>query len=128
MKRIILDTNFLLIPSQFKVHIFEEIKRICHFKYKLVIIKETLDELKKIKKSGKQRHKMAASIALSLIQSHGIETVSLGTGNYADDILVKYAKPKTDIIATQDLALKRKLKARRIPLITLRQKKYLILQ
>lgn len=128
MKRIILDTNFLLIPGQFKVDIFQELKRICGFKFKLIILKETIDELKKIKKTGKQKDKTSASIALSLIQSQGIETVRLGTGSYADDIIAKNTNSKKDIVATQDMALKRKLKARDIPIITLRQKRYLVLQ
>ncbi|MBW2991754.1 hypothetical protein KY345_00870 [Candidatus Woesearchaeota archaeon] len=31
MRKIILDTNFLLIPGQFKIDIFSEIRRICDF-------------------------------------------------------------------------------------------------
>ena len=42
--KIILDTNFLMIPSMFKVDIFSEIERICDFKYELCIVDKTLDE------------------------------------------------------------------------------------
>ncbi len=47
-KIIILDTNFLLIPAQFKVDIFSEVERICNFRYQLVIIDKTLEELEDI--------------------------------------------------------------------------------
>ena len=45
MKKIILDTNFLLIPAQFNVDIFSEIERICDFQYQLCIVDKTLSEL-----------------------------------------------------------------------------------
>ena len=47
MKKIMLDTNFLLIPFQFKVDIFSEIERICNFNYKLCIFEQSLEELNK---------------------------------------------------------------------------------
>ena len=46
MAKIILDTNFLMIPAQFNVDIFSEIHRICDFKYELYIIDKTIDELR----------------------------------------------------------------------------------
>ena len=57
MKKIILDTNFLLIPSQFNVDIFTEIDRICLFKYKLCVLDETINELNSIieKQKGKKQ-------------------------------------------------------------------------
>ena len=45
MEKILLDTNFLLIPSQFKVDIFSEIKRICNFSYKLYVLDKSVGEL-----------------------------------------------------------------------------------
>ena len=35
MKKIILDTNFLITAIKFKVDIFTEINRICDFNYKI---------------------------------------------------------------------------------------------
>ena len=47
-RRIILDTNFLLIPGQFKVDIFQEIGKIMGESYELCIFQPTIDELTKI--------------------------------------------------------------------------------
>ena len=66
--KIILDTNFLLIPGTLKVDIFEEIKRICDFKYTLHIIDKTVDELKKITETQRGKYKTAAKLALMLIK------------------------------------------------------------
>ena len=35
MIKVILDTNFLMIPYKFRVDIFSELTRVCNFSYKL---------------------------------------------------------------------------------------------
>ncbi|ENO12016.1 hypothetical protein MBGDC06_00279, partial [Thermoplasmatales archaeon SCGC AB-539-C06] len=71
MKKIILDTNFLLIPAQFKVDIFDEIDRIILEKYQLFVLDKTIDELKKIiaDKKQKMRNRRAAKLGLQLLKS-----------------------------------------------------------
>ncbi|MCD4666197.1 hypothetical protein K8R47_00095 [archaeon] len=113
MKKIILDTNFILVPFQFKVDIFEEFKRICDFQYKLYILDKSLDELKKIKKE---------KAALSLIKQKNIKVIKTKNADYVDDQLKKL---KNVIIATNDKKLIKQLKT---PYIRLKQKKYLIIK
>ena len=67
VKKIILDTNFLLVPFQFNVDIFSEIERICDFQYSIFILDTTVDELKKVMAEQKGKHKEQAKAALSLI-------------------------------------------------------------
>lgn len=124
MKKILLDTNFLLIPSQFNIDIFTEIHRIMNENYKLFILDKTIEELKKIinSKTQKLKNKQAAKLALQLIKAKHIKILKTKTTDYVDDIL---AKKEDYIIATQDLNLKKRLKTK---IITLRQKKYLILK
>lgn len=122
-KRIILDTNFLLIPAQFNVDIFEEIKRIADFQYQLCVLDKTVDELKKIQKEQRGKHKRAAKLALDLIKKKNVQIIKTRENKLVDDILAELSQ-KGDIIATQDLGLKRRLKK---PYIILRQKKYLAL-
>ena len=123
MKQIILDTNFLLIPAQFRVDIFEEIKRIADFKYQLCILDKTIDELKKIQKEQRGKHKLAAKLALDLVKKKKIKIIKTTEKKYVDDHLVDFSK-KGAVIATQDLGPKKRLKK---PYIVLRQKKYLTL-
>ena len=56
MKKIILDTNILLIPYTQKVDIFSEFDRILDEPYNLFIIDQTVDELKKITENQKGKH------------------------------------------------------------------------
>lgn len=122
MKRIILDTNFLLAIGQFRIDIFSELERICDFPYSVYVLDKTVDELNKILITPGKKDKSAAKLALEIIKDR-IEIIKTGEG-YVDDILVKIADNET-IIATQDRELKKRIKTR---IITIKQKKYLAFQ
>ncbi len=124
--KILLDTNFLLIPAIFKVDIFEEIKRIVNEPYKLYILDKTIDELKKIVKEQKGKHKEAAKIALQFVKQKSLNTIKNSTKDSVDDIIVDIADDY--VVATQDKELKKRLKEKNIRIITLRAKKYLVMK
>ncbi|MBN1502476.1 DNA-binding protein [Candidatus Woesearchaeota archaeon] len=124
MKRIILDTNFLLIPYNFHVDIFAEIDRICHFPYQLVVLDATINELKRIIERQRGRHRDAAKFALLLINKKDLYTPANSTEHIADDVIVEIADKDT-IVATQDKVLGKRLKEKNIRRIVLRNKKYL---
>lgn len=132
MKKILLDTNFLLIPYQFKVDIFSEIKRIAGFKYRFFIIDNTINELEKIllEQKGKNRH--AAVLALAFLSRMDFSRINTkgrkNEGKSVDElILEESAKSKDWIVATQDAELKRKLKSQGTSLIVLKGKSHLAL-
>lgn len=127
MKKIILDTNFLMICGQFKVDIFSEIGRICNFNYELSIIDKTVDELKKIIKTAKKgKDKSAAKLALALLKTRKIKKIKTKEG-YVDNLILKSIN-KDCILATQDALLKKKATKKGCRVIFLRSKKYLILK
>ena len=123
MKKILLDTNFLLLPAQFKLDIFSEIDRIMLAKYKLYTLDKVLDELNSIQKDPKQsqKNKKAAKLALQLIKVKKVNILKTKTDKSVDDTIVNL---KGYIVATQDIGLKRRLKTK---IITLRAKKKLII-
>ncbi len=127
MKTIILDTNTLMAIGQFKLDIFSEIKKICDFSYQLNIVKGTIDELNKIIQEQSGKHKLNAKLALDIIKKKKIKLLP-GPNNKetVDDLLVKKAE-KGAIIATQDQALKKRIKAVEGKLLVIRQKKKVIL-
>jgi len=134
---IVLDTNFLLIPGQFKVDIFRELERIIDAPYRLVVLDATIDELKELrdKKGAKGRDKDAAKLALRLVQAKTeTQNINIVTSAepYVDRAILKMAqedqKDKKLVVATQDQELKRLLKKAGTKTITLRQKKYLIIR
>ncbi|MCP3686458.1 MAG: twitching motility protein PilT [bacterium] len=119
--KILMDTNFLFIPFQFKVDIFAELDRIC-LKYELYVVDRTLDELEGLAQNkGKQGQ--AARLALSFIKAKNVNIINTReiTSESVDNIIASQQK-EGYIIATQDKGLKNKLKK---PMIVLRQKSYL---
>ena len=126
-KKILLDTNFLLIPYQFRMDIFTQIDRIMHFPYKIFVLDKSVEELKKIVEEQKGKNKDAAKIALKLIAIKNISIVKTKGSKRTDDVIVELSSENSYIVATQDKDLKRRLINHRIEVIVLRQKKILVL-
>ncbi|MCH8067029.1 MAG: nucleotide-binding protein [Nanoarchaeota archaeon] len=124
MKKILLDTNFLLAVYQFKVDIFTELDRICNFNYKLFILDKTIEELKHIIERQKGKHKDAARVALQLLKLRKVGVIKTGSKKHTDDVILDYAE-KDYLVATQDKDLKRRLIHHNVKVIVLRQKKIL---
>ncbi len=124
-KKILLDTNFLLIPAQFKVDIYSELERICPFKYELCVLDKSLDELNNIIKTQKGASREAGKLALAILRLKKPKVLKTTSKQYVDSIILGL---KGYIVATQDQALRRALRAKGTQLITLRQKKYLVLE
>lgn len=128
MKKIIIDTNFLLIPEQFKVDIISEIARIMDTGYKLYVIDKTVDELNGIIEKEAPKYRDAAKIGLLILKKNNICEIKTHEGN-VDDLIFEAAceDVKDTIVATQDRELKARLKKKGVKAIALRQKHYLIL-
>ncbi len=124
MEKIILDTNFTILPASLKIDIFDEIDRIIHTKYELFVLDKTIDELNKIIKEQKGKHKDAASLSLQLLKAKNIKILTIDSEKYVDDCLIDLTK-KGYTIATQDKELKNRIKTLNKKVIFLRQKKYL---
>lgn len=133
--KIILDTNFLLIPPRFRVDIFSELEKIVNFKYELIILDKSLEELKNIiitpKKGRKGADRVAAKTALSLVEAYknNKKLNILPSEGHVDEAIARMAEAdKYIIVATQDKKLKKRLKKEGIKLVVLKQKKYLSLE
>ena len=123
MRKIILDTNFLMIPYKFRVDIFSEINRICNFNYKLFIIDKTINELKKIIQNQPVKERKGAELALKMIGLKKIESITSEAWD-VDSAILEIAD-KNIVVATQDIFLKRQVIQKGASVIWLRQKKYL---
>ena len=124
-KKILLDTNFLLIPYQFKVDIFSEIDRIIIAKYEIIVLDKTLQELENIVKNQKGKDKEAAKFALKLVENKKPAMIKTNNDKKTDDIILDYAIKEGCLVATQDKDLKRRLINQNIEVIVLRKKKFL---
>ena len=113
---VILDTDFILASLEFRVDIFSELNRLLETNYEVCVVDKTIEELK-----GKKNEKLAASLL------EKVKVLRSGAAKNADEAILKIADHET-MVATQDKALKEKLKKRKIGVITIRQKRYLVLE
>lgn len=119
--KVILDSNFLMLPVQFKVDIFDELEKVLDSPFELVTITPVVSELGKIsEKSGKDSQ--AARIAIQLVRRHKIKILDVQGGT--DAAILKIANENT-IVCTQDKKLQERLKREKIKTVFLRQRRYL---
>ncbi|MBN1385517.1 hypothetical protein JW968_00900 [Candidatus Woesearchaeota archaeon] len=125
MEKIVLDTNFVMIPAEFGIDVFKEIRNCLDCQYKLFIVDKTIKELEKILEKGKGKEKSSAKLALDLIKAKALNIIPMESPEYTDRLLLDLGE-KGYIIATQDKELKRKLKEKGAKVLTLRQKRTVI--
>ncbi|MFQ5815051.1 MAG: PIN domain-containing protein [Candidatus Hydrothermarchaeaceae archaeon] len=121
--KVVLDSNFLLLPFQHGVDIFEEFKRIMDVKYEVYVTDGVIGELRRMSRS-KKRESEWAKAALKI--ADGLKRIGSGMSN-VDEELVGLAS-KEVLICTNDKAIKERIRKKRAPVIYLRQKKYLAIE
>lgn len=125
MKKIVLDTNFLMIPFYFRVDIFSELQRICNFRYELYIISKTVAELESIAEKQQGKSRDAAKFALKLVKQKSLKRIGKTQDSRTVDDIIQELDREGLLVATQDRDLKKRLRQNKIPVVILRQKKYL---
>lgn len=121
MKKVVIDTNVMLLPFYFNVDVFDQIFSLIEEPFKIVIGTNVLAELEKLtKKRGKSAK--AASLGLLFIKKYKkfIEVVE-GKG-HVDRWMVEYAKENNAIVCTNDMGLKERAKKNGLAVIVLKGK------
>lgn len=123
MKKVILDTNFILSCIRHKIDFFEEISLMG---IQIIIPNEVISEINRFRYK-----KTEAGIAVNLLENNKnlFETLELGKG-HVDNKIVNFVKAHDNkdqeiIVATLDREIKEKLKQKRNKLMVIRGKKTL---
>ena len=121
-KEVVIDTNFFMVPFQFNVDIITELEKILP-SYKLTTPSFVINELKGLKKNNKGKIRLNANLALKLANSSKVEIkdISLLENETVDDALLRVS----EVLATNDMELKKRAKAKGITVVYLRQKNYI---
>ena len=121
-KRIVLiDTNFLMIPYQFKIEIFSEIRHLLDMEYKLAVSSATVRELEYISK-GRTKGAIAARVAKKIIDARESKIEVIKTILGADQFIEEFANAKKGIVCTNDMRLRQKIRKSGIKIIALKSK------
>ena len=122
--KVILDTNFFFIPSQFKLDIFEELTNLLNQRYEPILLSSTQKELQGLVEST-PKIKKQATLALRFAEKCCFVPVDKDSMETYDDVIVRVASDENIPVATNDRDLRRRLRKKGVPVIFLRQKRLL---
>ena len=125
--QILMDTNFLMVPIRFGVDYQAEIERIIEASFILVTIPAVVEELKQLRMSVKVGELKEIDFALALAEKITVIDEILAPGEKVDDQLIRVAKREGCVVATTDSELRRRLRSTGLPVIFLRQARYLVI-
>ena len=120
--KIMLDTNFLFVPSQFHLDIFEELNRLYGQRIEPLILSSTFEELQKLAKSHSVKKSKQAMLGLKLAEKCCVVKIERKNGESNDDVILQIAVEMKCAVATNDRELRRKLRNFGLPVVFLRQK------
>jgi rRNA-processing protein FCF1 len=110
-----------MIPFQFHIDIFQEIEYLLQKKVDFIVPSAVKQELTSISARGGEGSS-EASLALQLASRCRVVEVSLQPEETVDDAIVKAAQKLSAVVATNDIELKKKLRAILVPVVFMRDK------
>jgi rRNA-processing protein FCF1 len=120
--RIILDANALLVPIEFKIDIFEQLRELLNRNFQLVLLTPIRRELEGIARRGSPQMQKKASMALQLAEKCVLVSVRTKEGASPDDVILQTASRRNWPVFTNDRRLRKKLRDINVPVIYVRQK------
>jgi rRNA-processing protein FCF1 len=123
--RVLLDTNFLMLPIRFGVDIQSEFGRVLEVSFTTATTPGVVDELKRLRTQVKPNKVKEIDFALTLAED--VEKIDdvLRPQEDVDDQLLRLAELSGCIVATTDTELRKRLRKRGLPVLFLRQSRYL---
>lgn len=119
--KVILDSNFLMIPFQFNIDVFQEIEYLLQKKTDFIVPSAVKTELTTISARGGEGA-AEASLALQLASRCRVVEVALEPNETVDDAIFKAAQKLGAVVATTDIELKQRLRSINVPVVYLREK------
>jgi len=119
---VIVDSNALYVPLEFKIDIFEELRNLLNQKIDVVLLSTVKRELEILATKDSPKIRREATFALKLAEKCKYVPVENDEKLTTDDAIVKVAKKWNSPVFTNDRQLKKKLRDISVPVIYVRQK------
>jgi rRNA-processing protein FCF1 len=120
--KVILDANFLFVPSQFGVDVFEELAKLLNRRFEPILLSSTQKELEGLAESSSIKIRKQALLALRLSEKCSFVSVEKTVNETYDDVIVRVASEWRVPVGTNDRELHKRLRKIGVPVIFLRQK------
>ena len=114
MESVIIDTSAILFAMENRKDIFASVEEAMP-EAQILISNGIVEELEMISASGNE-NKKAAKAALALLAKHSIK--ALKNHDYVDDWIVRESKLRNCTVCTNDMELKKRLKAEKIRVLS----------
>ena len=119
--KLILDSNALFVPLQFKLDIFEELNTLMNANYEPILLSPNRQEIERLAREGSLKTRKEAAYALKLAEKCRLVELEI-IGASADDVIVKVASKWKCPVFTNDRLLRKRLRDINVPVIYVRQK------
>jgi rRNA-processing protein FCF1 len=119
---VILDSNALFVPFQFKIDVFEALETLLGRKFEPILLSTIKKELEAVVEKGSPKMRKWASFALRLAEKCTFLEVEETVVESPDDSIVEMAKKCGCLVFTNDRALRKRLRDISVPTIYVRQK------
>jgi rRNA-processing protein FCF1 len=123
--KVIIDSNFLFIPFQFSIDIFEELAKVLNRRFVPILLSPTCRELLTMAQKGSPKTRKQASFALELAKKCCKIQAEQSCKEIPDDVILRKAKEWLCPVATNDMDLRKRLRKEGLSTIFLRGKKQL---
>ncbi len=123
--KVVLDSNALFVPLQFKIDIFEELEKLLKVNFEVVLLSPIRQELEKFAEKGSPKMRKNAVYALKLAEKCTLIDVEEKMGASPDDMIVEVARKRGFLVFTNDRKLRKRLRNINVPVIYVRQKSQL---
>jgi rRNA-processing protein FCF1 len=120
--KVILDSNALFVPFQFRIDIFTDLERLLNRSFELILLSPVKRELEALAEKGSPKTRKTASYALKLAEKCKYVKLGNTVSALTDDIIVKIAEEWRSPVFTNDRLLRKRLRDISVPVIYVRQK------
>jgi len=122
MFRVVLDTNFLVLPLEEKIDVLAQMRELLGVRFTPIMLLESLEEVLDKCTSPKPSERRLFKSALSLLDNIAIESSGLSEGD-VDERILKFSIRQQAIVATNDKKLRRELRSMGVTVLYFREGK-----
>jgi len=120
--KVIVDSNALFVPFQFKIDIFAELGRLLERRFELILLSPIRRELEILASKGSLKMRKMAGSALKLAENCMQVEIKFPESTLVDDVIIEAAEEWGAMVFTNDRQLRKRLRDISVPVIYLRQK------
>jgi rRNA-processing protein FCF1 len=124
--KVIVDSNALFAPLQFKIDVFGELEKLLNRRFELILLSPVKCELELLAEKGSPKTRKMAGYALKLAENFTYVKVDYGASTQeADEGIFRTAAAWKAPVFTNDVHLRHRLRDISVPVIYVRQKSHL---